>query len=180
MPPSQQESVPPSCPKFATLRRHLRLLLCAQAGALLGACVVTPFEAVGQGPSIASPASLPPAPAPTTKAHPNEPKEIRVSHILVAYQGATRAAPGVLRTKAEALVRAQEALKKAQAGAEFRILATEYSDEPGAAESGGDIGKFPRERVVPEFADAAFALNPGELSGVVESAFGFHVILRTE
>jgi len=148
---------------------------------LLLACIVTPYDAVGVGPRIATPpsshatAALVPLSAPA-----NEPHEIRASHLLIAYQGAMRAAPSVLRTKAEALLRAQEALTKAKAEAEFKQLAAEYSDEPGAAASGGDLGKFKRDRVVPEFGKAAFALRPGELSNVVESPFGYHVILRTE
>ncbi len=148
---------------------------------LLPACIVTPFESIGVGPRIATPpsshaaAGLVPLSAPA-----NEPHEIRASHLLVAYQGALRAAPGVLRTKPEALLRAQEALAKAKAGAEFKQLAAEYSDEPGASVSGGDLGKFTRDRMVPEFGKAAFALHPGELSTVVETPFGYHVILRTE
>ncbi|MDX2056149.1 MAG: peptidylprolyl isomerase [Polyangiaceae bacterium] len=149
--------------------------------AIASACVVTPFEAVGEGPQIMPPPSPPPRPVSAqATVLANAPKEIRASHLLIAYRNALRAAPSVVRTKAEAKARAEEALAKAKAGAEFRDLAAEYSDEPGAAASGGDLGKFERTRVVPEFGNAAFALKPGELSGVVESPFGYHVILRTE
>jgi hypothetical protein len=105
---------------------------------------------------------------------------VAASHLLVAYQGALRAAPTTTRTKEEAKKRATEAQKKAKKGADFEKLVAEYSDEPGAAQRGGRLGKFTRGRMVKEFADAAFAMKVNEISDVVETKFGFHVIKRTE
>jgi parvulin-like peptidyl-prolyl isomerase len=113
---------------------------------------------------------------------PADAETVEASHLLVAYQGSRRAAPTITRTKEEAKKRAEEALAKAKKkkGAEFEKVVAEYSDEPRAAERGGKLGAFTRRRMAKEFSDAAFALKPGELSGVVETPFGYHVILRTK
>jgi parvulin-like peptidyl-prolyl isomerase len=102
------------------------------------------------------------------------------SHILVAYKGAMRAAPSITRTKDEARKRAEEALKKARSGEDFAELAKKYSDDPGSGPRGGALGMFTRGAMVKPFADATFSLKPGELSGIVETDFGFHIIKRTQ
>ena len=109
-----------------------------------------------------------------------EPAEIAASHILVMYRGSMRAPPDITRSKEEALQRAKEALARATAGEDFGVLVAEYSDDRGSKMNGGKLGRFQRRMMVKQFADAAFALKPGELSNIIETPFGYHVILRTE
>jgi NIMA-interacting peptidyl-prolyl cis-trans isomerase 1 len=155
----------------------------------LSGCVVTTFEGAGEPPRVAtSPlassgvgAGAKPGQAPETAAElSGQPTEIAARHLLVAYQGALRASPSVTRSKAEAQTRAGEALKRAKAGEDFEALVKEFSDEPGAGERGGSLGRFGHGMMVPAFEKAAFKLKPGEVSDVIETPFGFHVIQRTE
>jgi parvulin-like peptidyl-prolyl isomerase len=106
----------------------------------------------------------------------NEIQEIAASHILIQYAGAARATTE--RTREEARQRAEEVLAKAQQpDADFAALAREYSDGPSGPR-GGVLGVFGRGAMVPEFEEAAFALAPDQVSGIVETPFGFHIIKR--
>jgi parvulin-like peptidyl-prolyl isomerase len=111
---------------------------------------------------------------------PEAPKETATaSHILIQYVGAMRAPAAVTRTKEQAQKLAEQIAKKAQKpGASFAKLADEYTEDPSGKGKGGMLGVFERGRMVPEFDKATFALSPGQTSGVVESAFGFHIIYR--
>jgi len=109
-----------------------------------------------------------------------EPETIVVKHVLVKFAGSKKAKPEITRTRGEACVRALEARKQLEAGESFASVVAQYSDEPGAASREGLIGTIKRSDVVPAFADAAFELKSGEVSHVVETEFGYHVILRTQ
>jgi parvulin-like peptidyl-prolyl isomerase len=153
----------------------------------LPSCVLTTFEGPGEPPRVAvSPLANAGANAKTDETPANaaeqagQPSEIAARHLLVSYQGALRASPSVTRTKAEAQTRATEALTRAKAGEDFAVLVKEFSDEPGAGERGGSLGRFGRGMMVPAFEKAAFKLAPGEISDLIETPFGFHVIQRTE
>lgn len=104
-------------------------------------------------------------------------ERVRASHILLSYAGSAN--PGASRTKEEAKALAEKLLADVKAGADFAKLASENSDCP-SREQGGDLGDFPHGQMVKEFDAAAFGMKPGEISGVVETQFGFHIIKRTE
>jgi peptidyl-prolyl cis-trans isomerase NIMA-interacting 1 len=110
---------------------------------------------------------------------PGEPEQITVSHILVKHRDAENPEGGE-RSRGEACRRAEAARDKMRAGGDWDAVVAEFSDEKGAKTRSGSVGEVTRAMVVPPFADAAFELDAQELSDVVESKFGFHVILRTQ
>lgn len=82
--------------------------------------------------------------------------------------------------KLDALKQAQAVLYMANSGEEFALLAQQYSQDEASAESGGDLGYFEKGDMVSEFEDAAFALEIGEISDIVESEYGYHIIKLTD
>lgn len=115
----------------------------------------------------------------STASLPESEKEIKASHILVAYKGAERATDSVTRSKEEAQKRAQDILIRLQKGEDFSAIAKTESDEPGANESGGALGEAIKKggNYDPAFTTAALTLSQvGALSSVTESPFGFHII----
>ena len=108
------------------------------------------------------------------------PDEVAASHILISYKGADRADSKIKRTKQAAK---KEAIRirglVVNEGKDFAEMAKKHSDGPSGPK-GGDLGKFKFEVMAKPFSEAAFALEVGEVSEVVETGFGFHVIQRTE
>jgi peptidyl-prolyl cis-trans isomerase C len=96
---------------------------------------------------------------------------IKARHILIRVENS---ASEDERKKAKE--KAEMCLKKIKDGEDFAKMAGEFSDDPGSKAKGGDLGFFPRGRMVKPFEDAAFSLKPGEISGIVETQFGFHII----
>ncbi len=126
------------------------------------------------------PGALPPPPRPDSGPPPApSAAQIGCSHVLVMHRESERVPEGITRTREEARTRAADVLRRARAGEDFAGLARQFSDEPGASTGGGDLGMFGRGMMVPPFEQAAFALEPGQISEVVETPFGYHVIKRT-
>jgi peptidyl-prolyl cis-trans isomerase D len=97
-----------------------------------------------------------------------QPEQRRVSHILLP----------VANPKDDAAVKAkaEEILKRAQTGEDFSKLAKEFSQDPGSAQQGGDLGWSERKAWVPPFADAAFSMKVDEIRGPVKTQFGYHIL----
>ena len=95
------------------------------------------------------------------------PEQVRASHILLKTEG-----------KDDAAVKAAAAdvLKQVKSGGDFATLAQKYSGDDVSAKNGGDLDYFGRGRMVPEFDEAVFAMKPGDVSDLVKSQFGYHII----
>ncbi len=98
------------------------------------------------------------------------PERVDVRHILIKTQGKPKNQWPQLKAKAE------DILKQLQHGGNFAQLAKKNSDDPGSAEKGGELGWITRGQTVPNFDKTAFSLKAGELSGIVETEYGYHII----
>ena len=93
---------------------------------------------------------------------------VDASHILFKLEDPSK--------DAEVRAKAEQVLKQIQAGGDFAELARKYSEDTGSAQQGGNLGPFTRGRMVREFENVAFSLKPGEVSGLVRTQFGYHII----
>ena len=98
------------------------------------------------------------------------PNRVHVEHILFMTVGKTDAEVEEIRKKAE------DVLKQAKQGGKFEDLAKRYSEDPGSKDKGGDLGWITQGQTVPEFEKTAFSLAPGQVSDLVKSQYGFHII----
>ncbi len=98
------------------------------------------------------------------------PNQVHVQHILFKTVGATDAVVEETRKKAE------DVLKQARKGGKFDELAKKYSEDPGSKDKGGDLGFIRQGQTVPEFEKVAFSLAPGQISDLVKTQYGFHII----
>jgi peptidyl-prolyl cis-trans isomerase C len=102
-------------------------------------------------------------------------ERLRASHILVRVQANADAAE-----REAARAKAAGILAEVKAGKDFAALAKQHSDDPGSGANGGDLGFFERGQMVGPFEQAAFAMQPGQTSELVQSDFGFHIIRTVE
>jgi peptidyl-prolyl cis-trans isomerase D len=104
------------------------------------------------------------------------PEQVKVSHILIKTPLPAPGAKEDEKAVADARAKAEGVLKELKAGGDFAKLAEKYSDDPGSAKSGGELGWIGRGRTVPEFEKAAFSLGKGQTSDLVKSSYGVHII----
>ena len=104
------------------------------------------------------------------------PEQVKVSHILIKTPLAGSDGKVDEKGVAEAQRRAEDLLKQLKAGAKFEDLAKKNSEDPGSAKEGGSLGWIGKGRTVPEFEKAAFSLPKGQISDLVKSSYGFHII----
>jgi peptidyl-prolyl cis-trans isomerase D len=103
-------------------------------------------------------------------------EQVKVSHILIKTPLAGPDGKVDEKGVAEAQRRAEDLLKQLKAGAKLEDLAKKYSEDPGSAKEGGSLGFIGKGRTVPEFEKAAFSLPKGQISDLVKSSYGFHII----
>ena len=103
-------------------------------------------------------------------------EKVNVSHILVAYQGATGAPAGVTRTKEQALAKAKDLQNRLKGGAAFADVARAETDATTSKNAGGSLGEIGRGELPKSFEDVAFTQQPGIVSEPVETPYGYHLI----
>lgn len=165
----------------------LRLALPAAFASLLAGAgctaLATSPDWTGGGLAVSSPvreAELEAQEAAERERIARQPLEIAARHILVMHEGSLRKPDEITRPRARALEMARACLAKIRAGQKFEAVALECSDDAETAQNGGDLGVFRRDKYVKQLSDVAFALEVGQVSDVIETPFGFHIVQRTE
>jgi peptidyl-prolyl cis-trans isomerase C len=108
-----------------------------------------------------------------------QPEEVRVAHILISTQTPMTQQPLPPEQKKEKEKLAKSLRARAVQGEDFAMLVKQYSDDPGSRDKGGEY-TFPRNQMVPEFEAAAFSLKTNQISDIVETQFGYHIIKLLE
>jgi len=104
-------------------------------------------------------------------------EQVKASHILIAFKGSPAAQKDKPElTEEQAKAKAEELRKKIVGGADFAETAKKESDDTGSGARGGELGSFGRGQMVPEFETAAFSAKPGDVTPVVRTQFGYHII----
>jgi parvulin-like peptidyl-prolyl isomerase len=116
---------------------------------------------------------------PTNTAAFEQPEMVRASHILLMTQDPETHQPLAADKKAEKKKQMEDILKQARGGADFAELAKKYSEDPGSKDTGGEY-TFPRGKMMPEFENAAFSLKTNEISDIIETSYGYHIIKLSE
>lgn len=178
---------PPTSPARLPGRGAILAILALSASA---ACDPPPSPPpAGSAPAAPESAAPPASAAPASSEQvgptvdPPEPeREIAgAAHVLIAFKGSLGAPKTITRTKADAKKRAEEAHKKlVDKKATFEELVKQYSDDELSLKTEGKIGNFERGVMAPAFESATFALKVDEVSEVVETSRGFHIIRRTK
>jgi peptidyl-prolyl cis-trans isomerase C len=106
----------------------------------------------------------------------NQYEQVKARHILIAPKGSAAAQAGKDLTDEQAKAKAEDLRKQILAGASFEELAKKESDDTGSGARGGDLGSFGRGQMVPAFDEAAFKAKVGEVTPVVKTEFGYHII----
>src|SRR5579862_5653625 len=108
-----------------------------------------------------------------------QPEMVRASHILLMTIDPETQQPLSEEKKAAKHKQMEDILKQAKDGKDFAELAKQYTEDPGSKSTGGEY-TFPRGKMVKEFEDTAFSLKPGEISGIIETKYGYHIIKLSE
>jgi peptidyl-prolyl cis-trans isomerase SurA len=157
------------------------LLIVLLAGALAAGCGRNSSAPRSGAPPASTVASSSSSAARSAQASSTQhaPREAAASHILIMYKNSLDHLPGITRTREEARELAYKVAAVArQPGADFEALARQYSDDPTAQQSGGYIGIFREGSLALAFEQQVFALQVGEVSNIVETDYGFHIIKR--